>query len=195
MFQRYRKFGCLFAVACATSISSFFASVLPSYAEPTTLQGNATHWEQINDQPPQAIAVPAVNDPTILQSGVAVKDEPPVKPTWMNGTVYSEKEYVLRTFYETRIFFKVAKTSPWAPSDSKNTRMFLKKTVLEHWRGYRPMGTVWVTVVPFGPPGNFYFASDSKRGPKGYLERIGNDDKGFPKFRYWFIDSGATQPD
>lgn len=190
MFQRYRKFCCLCAGFCTISI----ASPLPSSADSKTLQGSATHWEQLNEEPPQAIPVPAIQDPDTLQSGVAVRDEPPAKPAWIAGTVYSEKEYILRTFYETRIFFKVAKTAPWAPSNSKNTRMFLKKAVLDHWRGHKPFGTVWVTVVPFGPPGNFYFASDSRRGPKGYLERIGNDDKGFPKFRYWFIDSDTTRP-
>lgn len=180
MFQRYRYLGCLCAVLSLLSM----ANASPSFAEPTVLQGNATHWQQIEE--PQ----PATNTTTTttLQSGVAEEELPPMKPAWMAGTVYSENSYVLRTFYETRIFFKVGKTTPWAPPDHKNTRMFLKKPVLEHWRGYKPFGTVWITCMPYGPPGNFYFASDSRRGPRGYLERIGNDKEGFPTFRYWFID-------
>lgn len=188
MFQRYLKFGCLCAAIYTFSIAP------ASFAQKTMLQGNATHWEAIEEPAPadESNSNPPTTT-TTLQASTATHEPPPQKPAWMVGAVYSEPGYVMRTFYETRVFFKVVKMTPWAPPDTKNTRMFLRKKVLNEWRGYKPLGTVWITAVPFGPPGNFYFASDSRRGPRGYFERIGVDSDGFPTFRYWFIDPDSNQ--
>lgn len=112
-------------------------------------------------------------------------DETVKKPLWLPGTVYTEDGMVLQTFKAN----SGAQKKPWKPP-ANGGKMRLHKEVMDHWAP--DTGMTVITLVPFGPRGNFYFHTKDINGPRGYMEYLGEGKNGCPNYRYWFDKGDAS---
>jgi hypothetical protein len=126
-----------------------------------------------------------------LEGGVSLDvynnaDGAPVQPTWITGKVFSNDDMMLYSFYRIHPFKKEWR---WEIPKKGTTNFKLKPAIVQHWKGYKPEGECMVTCVPMGE-GKFRFYHAARAdGPHGYLERTGTNDKGYPRYRFWFEDN------
>lgn len=130
-----------------------------------------------------------------IEGGVSLdvyndSDAAPVKPNWINGNVFSNEDMVLYSYYRVP---PLKKEWRWEIPKKGYTNFKLKPTIVKHWKGFKPEGESSVTVEPLGP-GRFRFYSARPDGPHGYLERIGTNEKGFPRYRFWFDELVESEP-
>ncbi|MBX3076908.1 hypothetical protein KF728_05725 [Candidatus Obscuribacterales bacterium] len=118
-------------------------------------------------------------------------DKAPVRPSWIQGNVFSNDDMVLYSYYRVP---PLKKKWRWEIPKKGYTNFKLTPTIVQHWKGWKPDGECAVTVEPIGK-GKFRFHSVREDGPRGYLERIGENDKGFPRYRFWFEDSDNAEPE
>ncbi|MCW5821872.1 MAG: hypothetical protein KIT34_03665 [Cyanobacteria bacterium TGS_CYA1] len=102
------------------------------------------------------------------------------KPTWIEGSVYSNAKMKMRVW--KRMFAGIIKADLPATISSQLT---IKDKVLSFWKGSIPKYPCKVTCKPYGPKGNYRFYA-SNNGPRGYLENMGRDEDGFATYKYWF---------
>ena len=106
-------------------------------------------------------------------------------PDWIEGKVFSNSDLYMYSFWYMPPFKKEWR---WEIPSNKSSVIHLRPSLTSYWKGYKPDGRCAVTCVPFGEKGRFKFYHDKPDGPHGFLEREGENDKGFPRYRFWFAE-------
>ena len=129
--------------------------------------------EEIKPQTPQL-------DTTKVLNGSATEKP----PAWINGKVFSNDSMFMYSFWTVPPFKKEFR---WQIPEKHSTVIRMRAGVVKYWKGWKPDGACPVVVEPLGD-GRFKFHHERPDGPHGYLERVGTNDNGFPKYRFWFDD-------
>lgn len=109
------------------------------------------------------------------------------QPDWIEGKVFSTDEMHMYSFWQ---LLPLKKEFRWTIPVSKTSTIRLRHNLAELWKGpFKPRGACQVTVEPVGGGERFRFYHSNKDGPHGYIEREGTNDKGFPRYRFWFADN------
>lgn len=132
-------------------------------------------------RPVQEEEIPGPSPATLVVQTPQSDWTTPTRPLWIPGGVYTTDGMVMETF---KISIWSGRKKPWRPPASGYMNMKLHRILMSHWRS--GWNETYVNVVPFGPPGNFYFFHASSDGPKGYMQYIGEGANGLPNYRYWF---------
>jgi hypothetical protein len=131
-----------------------------------------------------------------IEGGVSLdvfkeSDKAPTKPSWIQGNVFSNDDMVLYSYYRVP---PLKKKWRWEIPKKGYTNFKMKPTIVKHWKGWKPEGECSVTVEPLGT-GKYRFHSARADGPRGYLERIGENERGFPRYRFWFEENSNSLED
>ncbi len=153
-------------------------------------EGEGSGDSYIDEQTGQVVehSAPTLNEQTPkLDDGVYNKEskDNPKPPSWIEGKVFSNSELFMYSFWYMPPFKKEWK---WEIPDNKSSVIHLRPSLTEHWKGHKPEGRCPVTCVPFGEKGRFKFHHSRPDGPHGFLEREGENSKGFPRYRFWFAE-------
>jgi len=111
-------------------------------------------------------------------------------PTWIKGKVFSNDDMLMYSFYQIAPFKKEWR---WE-IPPRQTTIKMRPGIVKHWKGYKPEGDCSVVCTPMGR-GKFRFKSQRPDGPHGYLERIGQNPEGYPRYRFWFDDEKPDTAD
>ncbi len=106
-------------------------------------------------------------------------------PTWIKGKVFSNEQMYMYSFYQIHPFKKEFR---WHIPSFKRTIIRMRPSVVRYWKGWKPDGPCEVICEPMGEKGQFKFHHARPDGPHGYLERVGETNSGFPRYRFWFDD-------
>ena len=178
-------------LACLVVSCTYINNVPAALADSGMLEGGVSHWDRVEGAVDSNTA--SLNT-GVLQSQTATSDLcAPVKPAWITGRVHTGPNAVMQTYF--RITFGGFPTKikrPWRPPNSGYHNLKLHSEIMQSWRE-GCWGDTYVDLVPFGPPGNFYFVHRSPDGHRGYMEYIGKGTNGYPNYRYWFQDDNVVQ--
>jgi hypothetical protein len=158
-------------------------------ADSSILEGGVSVWEH----PQTTVDTDTAVDSGQLQPQTATIDTTPTpaKPSWIPGRVFTGPNSVMQTYIRITIGgFPTRIKRPWKPPDRGYVGMKLHKELMQTWR--EGCADVYVNLVPFGPPGNFYFVHRRPDGPRGFMEYIGKGENGCPNYRYWFQDDNPN---
>ncbi|MBK9144958.1 MAG: hypothetical protein IPM23_20895 [Candidatus Melainabacteria bacterium] len=110
------------------------------------------------------------------------------QPEWIEGKVFSNDRMYMYSFWQIMPFKKEFK---WKIPSGKVTQLRLRRNIVVNWKGpFQPAGSCTVTVEPMGKE-RFRFHHANPGGPHGYIERVGETSKGFPRYRFWFEEAGG----
>ncbi len=110
-------------------------------------------------------------------------------PTWIKGKVFSNEEMYMYSFYQIH---PLKKEFRWHIPSFKRTIIRMRPGVVRFWKGWKPDGPCEVICEPTGQKGQFKFHHARPDGPHGYLERVGETNSGFPRYRFWFDDEDGA---
>ena len=151
---------------------------VPSSPAPEQWQLDAAETRRLLRQQAGVQSQAAMPDTYLSQS------QQPQPPSWMRGRVYTN-DSLKSLYYGTHPLLPIPFPISM-PEDESSPR--LGPNCVSHWWGYKPPQPCVVTMVPYGPRGNYKFWHSDPNGPAGYIQYNGRNKLGYVKTRYWFID-------
>ena len=151
-----------------------------------SLQGGISLEEQ-NHKPDLKELTPVYvpENPAEEQEVQEAKIEKVVKPTWIEGNVFTNEDMYMFSYWQLIPFKKKFR---WRIPTGKSSEMSFSDAVIRHWKGFMPRNPGKVTVEPIYRDEKFRFYHNNPNGPSGYLERAGKTKDGFHRYRIWFND-------